>query len=116
MTETSAPELAFCAARIGLAGELLHPQLQIALQNGSPVTATEAVGELRAFRKPARITGDVENSVLRIHLSAIDSDSDTLKRFTIRRHNLGDQAPLLDPDNPDSTPLLVVAFDHLLRV
>jgi hypothetical protein len=108
--------LAFYAARVALAAEALRPAQVVALDNGPLVADSDVIDAITAAPKPVRISGIVADAVLRIRLSSIASDPDAAKRFEYRIRDSGDQVPVLDPECPDQAPLLVVAFDKLLKV
>src|SRR2546422_1924361 len=115
--DTSAAELAFYGARVGLAGAALRVgQPLIALEDGPTVSALEAVAAIERGPKPLRISGNVADTILRLRLSPVGADPEAVKRFHIRQRNLGDGIPGLGPQVPDDIRLLVIAFDCLLRV
>ncbi len=118
MTDAFAPELAFYAARVGLAGQALRlgTTLVVALENGPPVSTAEAIAAFERGPKPLRITGDTTDAILRFRLSPADADADAVRRLQIQKHNTGDRVPGIDDHEPDDVRLLVIAFDRLLRV
>jgi len=61
---------------------------------------------------PANVT----DAILRFRLSPLGADPEAVKRFHIRKRNIGDNVPGIDPQAPDDVTLLVIAFDRLLRV
>ena len=117
LLNADATELAFHAARVALGGDglLRNPALKIATDQGQG--AEQAIHALRAARKPTRIRGEIDESVLRFVLSPIDAGSEEDRRFRITRRNLGsNQPPMVDSTAPDDAVILVVAFENLLRV